>query len=95
MPFQKIDVQEMINSELQNDPQFNKAWNESRQEYELIGDLIQRRKEKGLSQADLAKLIGNKQQVISRIENKESSPTLRMLYKIANALDCDVKLISR
>lgn len=95
MPFKKIDVQDLINSELKKDPEFNKSWDENRQEYKLIGDLIQKRKEKGLSQADLSERTGIKQQVISRIENRENSPTLKILNKIAGALDCDVKLVSR
>lgn len=95
MPFKEIDIQHLINSELQRDPDFNKVWNDNRTEFSLIGDLIQRRKEIGLSQSDLAQRTGIRQQVISRIENKECSPTLKNLNKIANALGCNLKLVSR
>lgn len=95
MPFKKINIQEAIENKLQESPEFNKAWHDSRQEYKLLGDLIEMRKAKGLSQADIAALTGNKQQVISRIENRESSPTLRTICRLAEALDCEIKLVSR
>ena len=43
----------------------------------MLSELMKLRKEKGLSQTELAEMSGNKQQVISRIENKENSPTLK------------------
>jgi DNA-binding XRE family transcriptional regulator len=95
MPFKEIKVQEIIDHEIRTDPEFKLAWDESRMEYELMGELVKMRKAKGFSQSDIAKLIGKKQQVISRIENKESSPTLRTFCKIAEKLDCEVKLVAK
>ena len=77
MPFKKVDVKGIIQDEMQNNSDFKRLWDESRTEYKLLGELVKIRKEKGLSQCDLALKSGNKQQVISRIENKENSPTLK------------------
>jgi DNA-binding XRE family transcriptional regulator len=54
--------------------------------YELKRNLINLRLEKGLSQKDLAKLIGTKQSAISRLENGDSNPSVEFLSKIAHAL---------
>lgn len=37
MPFVKVDVKKQIEEQRQKDPEFRKAWDESREEYELIG----------------------------------------------------------
>ena len=58
----------------------------SDKEKELIDELINIRKEKNISQSELAKLTGNKQQAISRLETKEHSPSLKLFYSMVNAL---------
>ena len=50
------------------------------------------RKEMGLTQFELAEKIGNRQQVISRIENKENSPTLKTLCSILDVLGYEIKI---
>lgn len=47
-------------------------WNKSREEYRLIGEMIKLRRQEKITQSRLAELTGNKQQVISRIEKKQS-----------------------
>ena len=64
-------------------------------EYRLLDELIKLRKDKGLSQSDLAAKSGNKQQAISRIENKLISPTLKTICTILDVLDYDILLIPR
>lgn len=46
------------------------------------------RKEKGLSQSELAALIESEKQNISRLERGLVNPGVHYLYKIADALDC-------
>lgn len=58
----------------------------SNEERELIDQIIRLRREQKLSQKELAEITGNKQQAISRIENKEHSPSLRTFCNILNAL---------
>ena len=95
MPFVKVDIDEIIEKKRNSDPAFKKAWDDSRMEYALLGELIRLRKEKGLTQEELAEKTGNKQQVISRIEKHEQSPTLKTLCNWANALNVDIKIIPR
>lgn len=62
-------------------------------EKELIDELVNLRKEQNMSQNQLAKLTGNKQQAISRIEKKEHSPSLKLFYSMVRALGYDLKIV--
>jgi len=95
MPFQKINVSEIIEEALNSDAELQEMWDNSRMEYDILGSLIKIRKERGLSQSELAEKSGNKQQVISRIENKENSPTLKTICGILNALDYEIQLVPK
>ena len=50
MPFTKLDVKNEINKKKMESKTFEKAWNESREEYELIGEMIRLRKEEKIKQ---------------------------------------------
>ena len=64
-------------------------------EKKLIEELVRIRKEQNVSQSQLAKITGSKQQAISRTENKEHSPSLKLFYCMANALGYDLQLVKR
>ena len=49
-----------------------------------------RRREQGLSQADLAALVGTTQSAIARLESGGRPPRIDTLLRIAEALDCDL-----
>ena len=55
-------------------------------EKELIDEFVTLRKRLNVSQKQLAERTGNKQQAISRIENKEHSPSLKLFYGMLDAL---------
>jgi len=95
MPFQKANVSAILDETLGADAELREMWEQSRTEYAVLGDLIKIRKECGLSQAELAEKSGNKQQVISRIENRENSPTLRTICSILDAMDYEIRLVPR
>lgn len=54
--------------------------------YELKKEIIRLRIEKGLSQKDLAVLMGTKQSAISRLENGSYNPSVEFLNRIAHTL---------
>ena len=64
-------------------------------EKKLIEELVRIRKEQNVSQSQLAKLTGSKQQAISRTENREHSPSLKLFYCMANALGYDLQLVKQ
>lgn len=53
---------------------------------ELIDKLIEIRKQENISQLELAKMTGNTQQAISRLEKKNHSPSLQSFCNILDAL---------
>ena len=68
------------NKEVQNELKMNES------EYKIIEAIIMARKEKNLTQKDLAKLIGTRQSNISRLESGNYNPSLEFLNKVAQAV---------
>lgn len=54
--------------------------------YEMVGALIEARHEAGLTQSQLASLMGTKQSVIARLENAHRLPSLEMVMRYASAV---------
>jgi ribosome-binding protein aMBF1 (putative translation factor) len=52
--------------------------------------VVARRRERGLSQAELAELCGTTQSAIARLEGGGRPPRIDTLLRLANALDCDL-----
>lgn len=73
-------------------PEFRHAWQEREPEYQLARSIIRVRLNRGLTQAQLAKKIGTRQPVISRLENLDASPSLRFLKQLAKALDVQLQI---
>ena len=95
MPFVEINVKNEIEKQRQNNPEFKLPAGESRAEYKLIGEMISLRKQENITQKELASLTGNKQQVISRIERKESIPTIRAFSHILDALGYELRIVKK
>ena len=95
MPFIQVSIQDEIEKHKSESPAFKKAWDESREEYRLIGEMIRLRKQEKITQSQLANLTGNKQQVISRIEKKENMPSLRMFCNILSALGYELQIVKK
>lgn len=95
MPFVQVNIANEIEKEKEKSLEFEKAWDESREEYRLIGEMINIRKQKKMTQSKLAEITGNKQQVISRIEKKENNPSLKMFCNILNALGYELHIVKK
>ena len=75
------------------DPEFKRHYDEERQALKLAMKIVALREQKGLSQQELAKLMGTSQQAISRIESGEYEGfTLKTLEKVAEATGMKVKI---
>jgi len=55
--------------------------------------LKQKRKEKGLKQSELGKLLGVTGSAIANYENNFSSPKADILYKVFDVLQCDANFL--
>lgn len=58
MPFVEVNVKEEIEKQRQNNPEFKKAWDESRKEYESIGKTIAMQKQVAFSKLEDLKKNG-------------------------------------
>ena len=75
------------------DPEFKRHYDEEKQALQLAMKITALREQKGLSQQQLAKLMGTSQQAISRIESGEYEGfTLKTLEKVAEATGMKVKI---
>jgi len=74
------------NKEVQNELKMNET------EYKIIEDIIMARKERNLTQKDLAELVGTKQSNISRFESGNYNPSLDFLNKLANAVGKELEV---
>ena len=70
-----------------NNSEVKKIYNDLETEYKIIGQIINARIKKGISQKQLADKIGTKQSAISRFESGNYNPSLAFLNKISKALD--------
>ena len=95
MPWKKLDIDAEIQKECDASPEFKKMWEESREEYRLVGEMIQLRKQHNLTQRQLAQLAGKKQQIISRIEKHECTPSVRQFSNILNALGYELQIVKK
>lgn len=94
MPFNNFNASIEIEKQKQK-PSFKKTWDENYAEYKLIGEMISIRKNNKLTQGELASLTGNKQQVISRIERKENTPSLKTFTRILDVLGYELKIVKK
>jgi len=68
-------------------PEFAKAYNELEPQYEIIRELIRYRIENNISQQQLAIKTGISKSNISRFESGKHSPSMKMIYRIAEGLE--------
>jgi len=75
------------------DPEFKKAWDDLDPEFQVLKAMIRAREKSGVSQAELARRVGTRQSVISRLERGAfSKATLETIKKVADALDMRVEI---
>ena len=73
--------------ELLKNPKISQEVDKLKPEYQLARSIIGARLKKKMSQAELAKKIGTKQPVISRLEAMTSTPSVSLLKRVAEALN--------
>jgi predicted transcriptional regulator len=83
---------EEFEAKLLEKPEIRKEYEALKPKYDMIRSLIERRSKMGISQAELAKIIGTKQPAISRLEKGDYNTTLSTFFKVADALELDVSL---
>lgn len=82
---------ELLEREMKN-PEFAKEYNDLEPEFDAKRLIIEARINEGISQKELAERTGIKASNLSRIEHGKTSPTLKMLYKIAKGMGKKLKV---
>jgi len=75
---------------IKKDPKVVKEIERLKPYYQIINQLLYLRKERNLTQKELAELINTTQSCVARLESGKYNPSLRFLQKIADA--CDKKI---
>ena len=83
---------EDFKARLLTDPDVRQEYEALEPQFRLIKDILWRRSQLNLSQAQLAKLVGTRQPALSRLERGGGNITLSTLYRIASALDADLDI---
>ena len=86
---------EEFEARLLEKPEIRREYEALKPKYDMIRSLIERRGKLGISQTQLAKIIGTKQPAISRLEKGDYNTTLSTFFKVADALDLDISLKAR
>jgi ribosome-binding protein aMBF1 (putative translation factor) len=86
-----VDFQNYLAEKLRN-PKFKKYYDEYGKQLEIAYQILKLRKQKGMSQTELAKKIGTKQSNIARIEAGQQNFTTDTLQKIASVFKRKLKI---
>ena len=81
-----VDFQDYLGKQLRN-PRIRKYYNEYGKQLEIAYQILQLRKQKRISQAELARKIGTKQSNIARMEAGQQNFSTNTLQKIAKVFD--------
>ena len=57
---------------------------------QIAGQVVEQRTARGMSQTDLARLVGTTQSAIARLESGGRPPRIDTLLRIAEAFDCEL-----
>lgn len=93
----KIDIKKLKNfeetkREWLKDPAVKKSYEDHNFAYAVIELLMKLRKDKNLTQKELAGLTETKQSSIARFESGNYNPTLAFVKKLADALGAKIKI---
>ena len=75
-----------LKTELLVKPAVRQAYDAQASEFELARELIAARAQAGLSQGDVAALMGTTQSVIARLESGRRTPSMRTVQRYADAV---------
>ena len=74
------------------DPEFAREYKKAQKEMQVIKAVLDARNSQNLSQKELAKLSGLNQSDISKLENGTRNPTIKLLQKLADGLNMNLKI---
>lgn len=94
MSFNKVNIKSAV-QEQRKDKEFDLEYNKIKQEYKLIDKFVEIRKERNITQKELAEIAGVSQQAISRLELEKHIPKMDTFMKILDGLDLELVIRER
>ncbi len=89
----ELTLSEAMSDTFANNLEVKRYYDEMEPEYQLKSQIIEARIAKGLSQKELAKLVGTQQSAVSRYEKEDCfQMSIRQLNKLAHALGKKVEI---
>ena len=85
------ELRDYINEQLK-DPEFKKEWDNLEPEMEVVRAMIKARTAQNLTQKDLAEKTGINQANISKLENGNMNPSLKLLKRLADGLGMNLRV---
>jgi len=92
MAFQKMDINSTLEIE-RKDKDFDREYRRIKKEYALVEQLVQARKEKNITQKELAEVTGISQQAISRIEKEKHIPKMDTFSRVLDGLGLELAIV--
>ena len=86
MTFDEFKAQQL------KDPEFAKLYREMQPEMNLIRAMVDAREATHISQKELSKRTGISQAEISRIENGNRNPSIKLLQRLAEGMGMNLKI---
>lgn len=87
-----MNTYKKFKQQLLKDKEIKKAYKDLGAEFDLIEEIIKKRIDLGLTQAELAKKLGTKQSAISRLERGNYNPTVLFLRNLAEAFGSELRI---
>jgi DNA-binding XRE family transcriptional regulator len=90
---------EELGKKMLSNPEVKSEYDSLQEEFTLFDELLKARMTAGLTQSEVAELMGTKTPAIARLENgggnKQHSPSITTLRKYAKAVGChlEIKLV--
>ena len=90
---------EELTKKMLSNPEVKAEYDSQKEEYTLFDELLKARINAGLTQSEVANLMGTKTPAVARLEsgggNKQHSPSITTLRKYASAVGChlEIKLV--
>ena len=85
------ELRDYINEQLK-DPEFKKEWDNLEPDMEVVRAMIKARTAQNLTQKDLAEKTGINQANISKLENGNMNPSLKLLKRLADGLGMNLRI---
>jgi transcriptional regulator with XRE-family HTH domain len=86
-----ITLEEMKRRLMRN-PEFRRVYESAQPDWDLVHEVLRMRIKRKMTQEQLAESAGTSQSRIARIEHANDNPSLDVMKRIAEALDCKLEI---